>query len=457
MKRQLKIRQLICLATLFMGVFCLSNCTDDKVNTSAYDPNQSVEITDFTPKKGSSRTRLYIYGKNFGNDVNQIAVKVGGVPAKVIGCNGSIIYCMVPLRAQEGSVEVSIANGEYIKADSTFNYIAKSMVSTLCGFKTEDGKTECKDGPFETCGLGAPDLMAVDPKNPNHIYFVDNWGYHLRRIDLETQEVSSILSKGEGGWDNIYNVSFTKYGDSLLVANNQDSERAIAVSALSRANGFKRPQPICYSKKNTICTCHPVNGEMYYSSYLTGDLYRYDWQTGETESLYKVKNQNVEFLLYFHPTGNYAYFMLLNGSQILKAEYDWENKRLKNPNIFAGNGGWGFQDGQGVNARVGNCGQGVFVKNEKYVSEGREDVYDFYFIDQWNHCVRYMTPDGFVFTYAGRGSKGVNNNAEGWIDGGLLDEARFNAPKGITYDERNKTFYINDMFNFRLRSIMIDD
>ena len=47
-------------------------------------------------------------------------------------------------------------------------------------------------------------------------------------------------------------------------------------------------------------------------------------------------------------------------------------------------------------------GQGVFVKNPEYA--GEEDEYDFYFTDDYNHCVRVLTPTGRVYTFAGRGN-----------------------------------------------------
>ncbi len=60
------------------------------------------------------------------------------------------------------------------------------------------------------------------------------------------------------------------------------------------------------------------------------------------------------------------------------------------------------------------------LKNEKYI--GREDEYDFYFVDKQNHCVRVMDPYGRVTMYAGR----PNGNADkGFNDGDLRKEARF--------------------------------
>ena len=145
-------------------------------------------------------------------------------------------------------------------------------------------------------------------------------------------------------------------------------------------------------------------------------------------------------------------------NDIANTEYDWENKTLKVANNFVGvDGKSGWQDGQGENALLGNPMQGCFVKNDKYVKEGRDDVYDFYFADQNSHCIRYVTPQGFVYTYAGRGSKGVNSNAYGYVDGDLLEEARFYDPVAIAYDEANKTFYIGDTKNARIRTIVVDE
>ena len=106
-----------------------------------------------------------------------------------------------------------------------------------------------------------------------------------------------------------------------------------------------------------------------------------------------------------------------------------------------------------------NRKDGLTVKEqiEQYRKEGKDDIYDFYFTDSSIHCIRYVTPEGFVHTYAGRGSQGVNNNPNGYVDGDLRQEARFNYPFGIHYDEVNKIFYIGDIENYRIRNIAKDE
>lgn len=88
------MRQTFIISAILCCMMFIGCSDDDKVSTS-YDPTQPVVFTDFSPKEGQVRTRLYIYGKNFGTDETKIHVNVGGQDAKVIGSTGEIIYCMV--------------------------------------------------------------------------------------------------------------------------------------------------------------------------------------------------------------------------------------------------------------------------------------------------------------------------------------------------------------------------
>lgn len=451
-------------ALIYLMFFCsfvfLYSCKDNaESNESHFDPDKPVEITDFSPKNGSAKTRMYIYGKNFGSDVSQISVKIGGIPAKVVGSNGEIIYCLVPKRAVEGTIEVSVGpDSKSVTVPEKFNYQSKTVVSTLAGYISPTGTKEVKDGPFEDCGFEGPRNLVIDPKNKKHIYMIDGMGLSIRLLDFETNTVSTILTKGQGNWENIRQLEFTRSADTLLIASDKDADNSISVSLVTRENGFKKPQHLIYYRRNNTCTIHPINGELYYNSRSTGDLMRYDWETKTSERLYTLKNRDCQYFVFFHPSGDYAYMTVPNKKLIVKAEYDWDNKTLKVANNFVGvEGSEGWQDGQGTNVKLGNPMQGCFVKNEKYEKEGKSDIYDFYFADQNAHCIRYLTPEGFVYTFAGRGSTGVNSNAYGYIDGDLLKEARFNQPVGITYDEENKIFYIGDANNSRIRMIEIDE
>jgi len=56
-----------------LGASLLSACNEKEMG-SEFDPNKPVVFSDYAPKEGSVRTRLYIQGKNFGTDVSKIKV-----------------------------------------------------------------------------------------------------------------------------------------------------------------------------------------------------------------------------------------------------------------------------------------------------------------------------------------------------------------------------------------------
>ena len=84
----------------------------------------------------------------------------------------------------------------------------------------------------------------------------------------------------------------------------------------------------------------------------------------------------------------------------------------------------------------------------------KKDEYDFYFCDQRNHCIRKMTPEGRVSTFAGRPN---GEGKEGYNDGDLRHEARFSRPTSIVYDEKRECFYVGDVDNHRIRKIAMEE
>lgn len=94
-----------------------------------------------------------------------------------------------------------------------------------------------------------------------------------------------------------------------------------------------------------------------------------------------------------------------------------------------------------------------FVFNEEYKAANKADWYDFYFADRENHCIRVLTPDGVVSTFAGRGSASSTCYKWGKQNGEVRERARFNQPTALAYDEATKTFYVGDWGNHKIRKI----
>lgn len=129
-------------------------------------------------------------------------------------------------------------------------------------------------------------------------------------------------------------------------------------------------------------------------------------------------------------------------------DYNEETKELSLPLVVCG--GFGYQDGVGEGAKLNKPQQGIFIKNKKY--EGQEDEYDFYFCDSNNGCVRFLTPEGRVETYAGRAE-----NSVGYRDGALRTEAQFKTCQSLVYDYKRNCMYVGDNGNHYIRKISPQD
>ncbi|MCI1681698.1 MAG: IPT/TIG domain-containing protein [Bacteroides sp.] len=449
-------------------VLCFVGCKDseDDSEVDTFDPSKPVLVSDFIPKSGGANQRLVIYGSNFGNDPSKIHVYIGGKQAITIGVKSESLYCLVPEKAYSGKIEVIIDNGDQsviAEAESIFNYQKTMVVSTLCGYRNERDDQGWHDGKFSECtGFGSDAVMMFDPKNSKHLYVVYDNSDYVKLINFEDSTVTTAFTRGMGQWNRMRSIDFTLDGEYMLIANDAGDHDA-AVSILSRANGFKDPQRLTENKQCNGASIHPITGEMYFNSFEKGQFYRFDmnkfysgsWNVKDYQELFKIQDNGWEFKIVMHPSGNYAYIVVINQHYILRTDYNWAEKKFNQPYVICGTARQsGWVDGVGTSVRLARPYQGVFVKNPDY--KGKADEYDFYFVEKDNHDIRKLTPEGKVTTFAGRGSESLNGDKWGFVEGDLRKDARFRDPTGIAYNEEEKAFYINDNTNRRIRKIALE-
>lgn len=458
---------------MLMIILCLSGCKDDNESpdSAPFDPSKSVVISDFTPKTGGIGQRLVIYGENFGNDPKIIDLKIGGKPATIIGVKNNGLYCLVPPQAYSGTIEMTIGEGEktvYAKSETDFSYQKKMVVSTLCGYRNERDDQGWKDGSFATvAGFQKDCFMKFDPKLPHLLYCAFD-GNEIRLLNFKDSVVTTPITRSMGQWDRFRSVDFTRDGEKMIIANDYagNGTNSLSVSILTRnpSTGlFESPQQLAAYKQCNGAVIHPVNGEMYFNSYEKGQFFRYDMENyyngrpftvKDYEELFKIQDNEWEFNIQIHPSGDYAYIVVVNKHYILRTDYNKVEKRFNQPYLVCGLArNAGYVDGVGGVVRLSTPYQGIFVKNPEYA--GKSDQYDFYFTDRGNHCVRILTPEGSVTTFAGRGTSG-NSNSYGYVDGDLRLEARFDNPTGIAYNESENAFYVCDKVNRRIRKIGLE-
>lgn len=401
----------------------------------SYDPSKPVTVEKFTPDSGGVTTQMLIYGSNFGTDTSQIKVFVNGKPAPVISSSGSIIYALVPSRAGTGDVKVQIGNGSQMQENvfaNAFRYIFKPTVSTVAGFTDKDGKTAIVDGPINKAQFEEPYWLCFDEHK--NIYLLEE-ARGLRFIDSALTTVSTKFRTGNG-IDRVRTLSFNLTWDTLYITHDQGNWDGLATIVATRADNFARWSSLIFSKQCNGGDVQPQTGDFFFNSYSNGQVYKWDRSAKVAKELYRVGDVNWEFNIQFAPSGDFAYIVSKNRHYILKARFNREKRELEQPVLFAGQiDKSGYQDGVGGNAKFNEPHQGAF-----------DEFDNFYVCDRFNHCIRKITPEGIVSTFAGRPGK------YGYTDGALRD-AQFDQPHGIIYNKESGTFYIADQKNRRIRKI----
>ncbi|MGN0069337.1 MAG: IPT/TIG domain-containing protein [Prevotella sp.] len=458
---------------LFMG--CDSDY-EEPAPAKPANPKQEVVFSDFEPKEGPMRTRMFITGSNFGTVLEKIHVKVGGMDAKVIGSDGKKIYIMVPKKAFSGIVEVEIEGEDgrilaHHVFDEVFAYQAKTVVGTLFRSVNEYGESNGDiTGPFEQASLYSVDFMWFASKKDasgNYIYreaYVSGWSTGVHKLDFITNSYEIVTPSNP---HEMRSFAMTAENDTLLMPDDNGvtdhKNGSVNIYYYTRRDNFKQRQAYCYGDCAYTCASHPVEHTVFYQAWPKGSVWKMNGEKDATgkwipKKLFELcsflpASDGIKMNMIVHPTGKYMYIMGRDMSCILKSTYNYETHEFNYPTVFAGHTTYiGYQDGTGSTIRFSDeMSQGVFVKNPAY--EGQDDEYDFYVADSWNDCVRILTPEGKISLYAGRANLNVDGKSNGYVDGDPITEARLHNCQGICYDPDSKTFYLGEWNNHAVRYI----
>ena len=448
---------------------CFTACKDDEEDEAQkpFDPSKPLVITGFTPESLGAGNDFVIHGDNFGIDKSKVKVTLGGKNAVVIGVNNTRIYCLMPQGAYDGDVQVSVVdeNDEVLaaaEAEQKYEYIKQWIVSSFIGRRFDtDSDFEEKEGPFYDCGgITNPLWFSWDPASDYNELYMTADGDAIRRFVFDHDN-------GEGndpGYAYYFPKDFSRVSmitwtvdenQDMILTDNNSVDNRIGNYLYKREGGFTQRSEIgVYARGVNGTMVHPETGILYYTRYRGGDMMRCNIETGETTQEFGFPASPEAYRLVLHPPGKYAYILGYEKHFIQRTDYNETTGKFGPPYTVAGlmNTG-GYADGMGTFARVNKPNQGVFVRNEEYVGTRPDgDVYDFYFCDRNNHCIRILTPDGKVDTFAGR----ANGQSSGFANGEVRQEALFNMPAAITYDEKRKCFYVGEMGNKVIRKIALE-
>jgi hypothetical protein len=446
---------------IFFGLFflcCIAGCKEETPDAAPqHNPNVPVKVTHFTPDSGGAATQLMIYGENFGADAAKVSLTVGDKQAAVVGCSGTVIYALVPGqgRLDTGWYSLTLRVGEQeVQLPSQLHYTPKYMVRTLMGeFIDEARNGAVVDGSFEEARFNEPYWLTFDEKK--NLYLIEE-NNGLRYIDFENKTVETKFRTG-GGFARPRTITFTPSFDTMIIVNDAGEWTGMGHAMLTRASNFKEWRGILNSRQCNGSAFHPVNtGNYFFNSYENSQVFGVKdffnevaakgWTGKNIENdiksyeNFRWEDVQWEFNIQFAPSGNFAYLVSINRHYIGKANYNWTSGKLEEAaKVFVGGkSASGYADGSGEEARFNKPHQGAFDEHD-----------NFYLCDALNQCIRKITPDGVVTTFAGRPGQ------YGMVDGDLRT-AQFDRPWGIVYDSEKKIFYVADQKNRRIRMITIE-
>lgn len=425
------------IAALFIMFVTFYACNDDDQLQ-----NLKAEVTDFSPATGGRNTLLTLGGSNFGTDMNNVKVTINGKEALVKTVSNEIITAEVQKGTSSGIVRVILGerpNAQILIYDKTFTYVSNQIVSTYLGGKGS-GET---DGAFSVAILSKPRYLKWG--KDNSLYIVED-GASLAddmaciRVAKNNQLTTLLKATESPLVQRMRAIDLSLDENTMYIANDNNADGTMGFGTMTKnGNNYENLTSLWDQGGITAVKVHPETGAIFIGYHSGSWIYQYDgtnfipkFQLPDASGTAASKG-NINGIA-FDKSGTTVYIVSRKNHVIYKASYDLVTGEFSGVKLLAGSFGvTGYADGTGASAKFNEPSQG----------DVGEDG-NFYVADRGNHCIRVITPDGEVSTYAGQ-------NKSGMVDG-IASQAEFSNPEGCQFGP-DGALYIADYSNHAIRKV----
>ena len=417
---------LLCLPLLY-------SCSDKDKGQN--DLSAPVIVNRFYPTSGGVGTEILITGKNFSCNINDIQVKIGETPLKILNSDMNNIMAIVPAKAGSGFLKVSVNNREEVSSLEEFNYLFSANVTTFAGNAETPGYLDGlgSDASFNFKDEGGWERGSICVDEQMNVYVGDVVNRCIRKITPEG-EVSTLAGKsGTSGsidgngvaarFSSFYGMTMGNDGNIYLsdVYNNSIRKMSLDGNVVTLGKTENQPWSIAIDNRN---------GDIYYS------------QKDGPGGIYKFVADGTDIKISSRGTLGIAidsegniYACDVNNNSIMKYSADTYTEE-----VFAGNGIAGYSDGNFNEASFNNP-SGIAIDKNGYIyiaGCGWLKGNNIRMLDMKNKIVR---------TVAG-------TDEPGYADG-LGNSALFDCPQDLTIDS-NGVIYVFDKNNSVIRKIVYE-
>ena len=474
------------------------SCKDDKVdNYEAFDPSKPIEITSFYPDSGGIATPMIIRGKNFGSDTTGMKVFFEdslGVKheAGLVSSNGSMIYAMVPKLTYLKELKISVERQERANkviagiANDPFLYKTQTTVSTVVGKPEPDNNNvRTLGGDFTSATLSVPNAICLDDED--NIFIVER-GFGTQNGGGSKQEPKNDL--GDNVKSNLVladtkneTVLVMRYGVGISNASafsDEEGNEAVYVPEDSGLYFYSMNKALSYApRRRSLITDEKtkdiVEGNwkysfvvnkidnMVYTVMYKGQLIRFNPTTRAVEVLLDKVTPDVVNAKGEQGTNAYAVFSPIDPNMLYISQEDFN---IISRVDIADLGGKDKATYKGemyagksiVDGPVGGRGwEDGLLENARFEAPKQIAFTNdgkLYIADTSNHCIRVID------TTAPKDKATVNTaiglpGSAGFQDGGP-EMAKFNFPTGVAVSADGEIVYVADSRNNVIRKLSVE-
>lgn len=411
--------------------------------------NETPEISGFSPLTGKKGTVIKIQGKYFGTDASKVSLQINGLKATINAVTDAEITAVVPDKCGLGKLVLTV-NAKEVTSSSAFRYLYSAKTAYFSG-----GEPGYEDGTPQKSKFGTLYNIATDTKG---IMFAADLGNCMVR-QIETDgSTSTLAGAAQGGFkDGKGNQALMKFpigielapDGSIYVADHQN--HAIRKIAPDGTLGTVAGHPDRPGLANGNLATAQFKAPYGVKLDKTGTLWICDTENGVIRKL----STDGQVSTFAGSTPGYADGKLLeakfympsylnfdpNGNIYVADKHNHCIRKITSDGMVATFAGTPTKSGY----RDGEPGQAMF---NQPCNIQIDKLGNLYVNDLWNHCIRLVYPDGYVTTLAGKGE------TEGYEEG-AGENALFKHPQGCTLD-KDENLFVTDSANQRIRKLTIE-